>query len=118
NDDSGALGSWFAFNAIGLFPLAGTDIYLINSPHFDRVTIKLSPQITFTILAYNLTYETHVNPYVQSVKINGINWKKTWFRHSDIAKGAIMELFMGPNPSKVWGVVGENEDKINIEDRV
>ncbi|CAG8496584.1 18758_t:CDS:2 [Racocetra fulgida] len=82
------------------------------------VTIKLSPQLTFTILAYNLTCETHVNPYVQSVRINGINWMKTWFRHSDIAKGAIMELFMGPNPSKVWGVVGEDEDKINIEDRV
>ncbi|RIB12655.1 Glycoside Hydrolase Family 92 protein [Gigaspora rosea] len=119
NDDSGAMGSWFAFNAIGLYPLAGTDIYLINSPHFDRVTINLSSRIKLTILAYNLTTEEdQVNPYVQSVKINGINWRKTWFRHSDIAKGAIMELFMGSNPSKVLGVIEENEDKFDIEDRV
>ncbi|CAG8514700.1 1053_t:CDS:10, partial [Cetraspora pellucida] len=118
NDDSGAMGSWFAFNAIGLYPLAGTDIYLINSPHFNRVTINLSPRITFTIMAHNLTNGSHVNPYVQSVKINGKNWRKTWFRHSNIANGAIMELFMGPGPSKVWGVIGGNEDKIDVEYRV
>ncbi|CAG8501867.1 14968_t:CDS:10 [Cetraspora pellucida] len=118
NDDSGAMGSWFAFNAIGLYPLAGTDIYLINSPHFNRITINLSPQITFTILAYNLTNGSNVNPYVQSVKINGKNWRKTWFRHSNIANGAIMELVMGPEPSKVWGIIGGNEDKIDVEYRV
>ncbi|CAG8776848.1 516_t:CDS:2, partial [Gigaspora margarita] len=106
NDDSGAMGT-------------GTDIYLINSPHFDQVTIKLSSDIAFTILAHNLTIEeNHINPYVQCVKINGINWRKTWFRHSDIAKGAIMELFMGPKPSKVWGVIREDEDKFDIENRV
>ncbi|CAG8446786.1 2939_t:CDS:10, partial [Dentiscutata heterogama] len=117
NDDSGAMGSWFAFNAIGIYPLAGTDIYLINSPNFDRVTINLSLRITFTILANNLTADNHINPYVQNVKINGINWRKTWFRHSDIANGAIMELVMGPKPSKVWGVIDENEDRFDIEDR-
>ncbi|CAG8781214.1 7972_t:CDS:1, partial [Cetraspora pellucida] len=31
---------------------------------------------------------------------------------------AIMELYMGPKPSKVWGIIRENEDKIDIEDRV
>ncbi|CAG8789396.1 2595_t:CDS:2, partial [Racocetra persica] len=118
NDDSGAMGSWFAFNVIGLYPLAGTDIYLINSPHFNKVIIYMSPQKTFTILAHNLTSETHANPYVQSVKINNKNWKKTWFRHSDITNGAIMEFVMGPEPSKVWGVIGENDDKIDVEDRV
>ncbi|CAG8557090.1 18575_t:CDS:2 [Dentiscutata erythropus] len=69
-------------------------------------------------VAYNLAADNHINPYVQSVKINGINWRKTWFRHSDIAKGAIMELVMGPEPSKVWGVIDENEDRFDIEDRI
>ncbi|CAG8706784.1 6093_t:CDS:10, partial [Gigaspora margarita] len=73
NDDSGAMGSWFAFNAIGLYPF---------------------------------------------VKINGKYWRKTWFRHSDIANGAVMELNMGPNPSEVWGVVRENENQVDVEDRI
>ncbi|KAF0543576.1 glycoside hydrolase family 92 protein [Gigaspora margarita] len=118
NDDSGAMGSWFAFNAIGLYPLAGTDIYLINSPHFDKVTISLSQKLKFKIIAYNLKTENHTNPYVQSVKINGKYWRKTWFRHSDIANGAVMELNMGPNPSEVWGIVRENENQVDVEDRI
>ncbi|CAG8540581.1 5382_t:CDS:2 [Racocetra fulgida] len=70
------------------------------------------------IPAYNLRNEDHINPYVQSVKINDKYWRKTWFRHSDIANGAVMVLIMGPKPSKVWGVIGKNDDKIDIEDRV
>ncbi|CAG8805355.1 28094_t:CDS:2, partial [Dentiscutata erythropus] len=159
NDDSGAMGSWYAFNALGLFPIAGTDIYLINSPQFEEITIYLSisPPITFNIIAHNLTYipddesdsvsnsssinhvvidanssnsaspsietnnsrQIYTNIYVQSVKLNGKKWEKTWFRHSDISKGAVMELQMGPKPNKVWGVVDEEiEKKKDVEDRV
>ena len=32
NDDSGAMSSWLAFHLIGLYPLAGTDQYLVHSP--------------------------------------------------------------------------------------
>ncbi|KAF0497704.1 glycoside hydrolase family 92 protein [Gigaspora margarita] len=104
NDDSGAMGSWFVFHAMGIFPLAGQDIYLINSPHFNQSTIILSvsPIITFSIKANNLSDD---NIYVQSAKINGNEWHKTWFRHSDIASGAVLELEMGNKVSKTWGVV-------------
>ncbi|CAG8762850.1 2561_t:CDS:2, partial [Dentiscutata erythropus] len=104
NDDSGAMGSWFVFHAMGIFPLAGQDVYLINSPHFDQVTIILSvsPIITFSIIANNLSND---NVYVQSAKINDKEWYKTWFRHSDIADGAVLELEMGNEVSKTWGIV-------------
>ncbi|CAG8786642.1 21518_t:CDS:2, partial [Dentiscutata erythropus] len=115
NDDSGAMGSWYAFNAIGIFPLAGTDIYLINSPFFKKVTIYLSPLKTFTILAHGLT---DINIYVQNVTINNKEWKKTWFRHEDISSGAVMEFHMGPEPSKIWGVMEHHEGDKEIEDRV
>ncbi|KAF0536082.1 glycoside hydrolase family 92 protein [Gigaspora margarita] len=117
NDDSGAMGSWYAFNVIGIYPLAGTDIYLINSPCFDKVTIYLSisPLKTFTIIAHNLT---DINIYVQNVKINDKEWTKTWFRHKDISEGAVMELQMGSEPSKFWGVNGEYEDNKEIEDKI
>ncbi len=32
NDDSGAMSSWLAFHMMGLYPLAGTDTYLLNLP--------------------------------------------------------------------------------------
>ncbi|CAG8499522.1 13591_t:CDS:2 [Racocetra fulgida] len=67
------------------------------------------------IPAYNLTDN---NIYIQNVKINNKEWEKTWFRHKDISGGAIMEIQMGSEPSKIWSVISEDEDNKVIEDRV
>ncbi|CAG8574446.1 10692_t:CDS:2, partial [Acaulospora morrowiae] len=103
NDDSGAMGSWYVFHAIGIFPSAGQDVYFINSPHFKNVTIKLSDSSDsiLTILAYNLS---PTNIYVQLARLNGKFWEKTWFRHSDIGNGGKLELWMSENVSETWGV--------------
>ena len=36
NDDSGAMSSWLAFHMMGLYPNAGQDYYLINTPFAGR----------------------------------------------------------------------------------
>ena len=41
NDDSGAMSSWLAFHMMGLYPNAGTDIYLLNVPILREYTMKL-----------------------------------------------------------------------------
>ncbi|CAG8575968.1 11793_t:CDS:10, partial [Acaulospora morrowiae] len=125
NDDSGAMGSWFAFHAIGIYPVAGQDIYLINSPHFNSTIIDLSVTgSTFQILAHNLT---STNMYIQRARLNGIEWRKTWFRHRDISNGGILELWMGEKASESWGIIPESENSemwfwdnsnVNVEDRV
>ncbi|CAG8494514.1 17430_t:CDS:10 [Gigaspora margarita] len=106
----GAMGSWFAFHAMGIYPMAGQDIYLINSPHFSNVTIYLSQNTIFTILAKNQSIE---NIYVKSVKLNSVNWNKTWFRHQDIKNGGILEVEMGDEVSTTWGVInGVNGESV------
>ncbi|CAG8709244.1 1852_t:CDS:2, partial [Acaulospora morrowiae] len=105
HDESGVYSCWYIFNAIGIYPIGGQDIYLINSPHFTNTTIYLSPTITFSILANNLNSQ---NIYIQSAKLNGRDLKNTWFRHGDISKGGILELEMGNEISKVWGVLSED----------
>ncbi|CAG8759430.1 15624_t:CDS:2, partial [Acaulospora colombiana] len=119
NDDSGAMASWYIFHAIGIFPNAGQDIYFINSPHFDKTTINLSlpgsPNSNLTILAYNLSSE---NIYVQTAKLNGEVWEKTWFRHSDIGDGGTLELWMGKNVSDNWGVDKESLYPPSLSDEI
>jgi predicted alpha-1,2-mannosidase len=39
NDDGGTLSSWYLFAALGLYPIAGTDVYALGTPRFDRVEI-------------------------------------------------------------------------------
>ena len=51
--DSGAMGSYVAFQLMGLYPLPATRQFLIYTPHFSRVTIR-NPYLktTTTIRTY------------------------------------------------------------------
>ncbi|MEZ4433053.1 MAG: GH92 family glycosyl hydrolase [bacterium] len=39
NDDGGTLSAWYLFTALGLYPIAGTDEYLLASPLFPRAEV-------------------------------------------------------------------------------
>lgn len=84
NDDSGSMGAWYAFHALGFFPNAGQDVYLISSPIFEKSTILLENGKKITIIAKNASEK---NIYVQSCKLNGKPLGNNWFRHRDIAGG-------------------------------
>ena len=49
NDDSGAMSSWFAFHALGLYPNAGQDYYLLNVPLVKSALLHLSNGRTLRI---------------------------------------------------------------------
>lgn len=99
NDDSGSMSAWYVFQALGFYPNAGQDLYLISSPTFANATIHLENGKQVKIIAQNTGKE---NIYIQSLKINGKEWDKNYFRHSDIANGATLEFVMGSTPSS-WG---------------
>ena len=101
NDDSGAMSSWFIFNSIGFYPNAGQDIYLIGTPSFPDVEIKLSNGKTLHIEARNLD-TAHMNHYIQSATLDGAPLDNAWFRHSQIANGGTLVFVMGSAPTK-WG---------------
>jgi predicted alpha-1,2-mannosidase len=99
NDDSGAMGSFYALYAMGFFPNAGQDVYLITSPGFDKVTIHLENGKTFEIIAKNAGEN---NIYIQSATLNGKPFNQCWFSHNDIISGGKFEFILGNKPSQ-WG---------------
>ena len=54
---------------------------------------------TFNIVCKNNSKE---NMYVQSAKLNGKPYSKSYIMYNDIMKGGTLELQMGNQPSK-WG---------------
>ncbi len=46
------MSSWFMFSALGFYPLAGSDVYIVGSPLYDNVTIH-RPAGDLTVTAYN-----------------------------------------------------------------
>ncbi|TSA37669.1 MAG: hypothetical protein D4R64_05610 [Porphyromonadaceae bacterium] len=35
------MSSWYAFQTMGFFPVAGQDVYLTGTPKFSRISINL-----------------------------------------------------------------------------
>ncbi len=40
NDDSGGLSSWYVWASLGLFPIAGQNLFLVNAPAFERAALR------------------------------------------------------------------------------
>jgi len=104
NDDSGATSAWYAFSAMGFYPVApGDGVYQLTSPLFDKITIQLHPAYaqgkTFVIETVD---NSAANLYIQSAELNGQPLDRPWITHEEITKGGTLRLQMGRDPS-TWG---------------
>jgi predicted alpha-1,2-mannosidase len=99
NDDAGSMSAWYVFNAMGFFPVAGQDLYLITAPMFNDVTINLGDGKFFTITCKGLSDE---NKYINAATLNGKRFDRSWFTHTEIKDGATLEFIMSATPSQ-WG---------------
>ena len=100
NDDSGQMAAWYVFSALGFYPVCpGSAVYVIGSPSFARAALHLPGGRQFRIVAHNASAQ---DIYIQSARLNGQNYDKSYLRHDDIARGGTLELVMGPQPNTRW----------------
>lgn len=78
------MGSWYVLSALGLFPNAGQDVWLINAPLFPRSVVRLDDGKTLVIIAERLSEE---NAYIQSASLNGEPLARAWVRDAEIRGG-------------------------------
>ena len=98
NDDSGGTSSWYVWNAIGIFPVVGQDVFLIGSPIFESASISLGDR-QFVIESRN---NSDHNIYVQSATLNGKALHRAYLRYDEMKTGGKLVLEMGPSPL-AWG---------------
>ncbi|SDG74228.1 alpha-1,2-mannosidase, putative [Pedobacter terrae] len=100
DEDGGGLTSFVVFSQMGFYPITpGLPMYVIGSPTFANVKIDIGKGKKFEVACLNYAPE---NKYIQSAKLNGIPWNKSWFSHADLMKGGKLELVMGKRPNKLW----------------
>ncbi len=106
NEDVGQMSAWYVLAASGIHPIApGNPRYEITSPLFKKVVLNANKENSFTIEAVN---NSDQNVYIQKATLNGVAYDKCWIDHKEIAKGGILKLEMGSQPSKTWGVNEHN----------
>jgi predicted alpha-1,2-mannosidase len=106
NEDVGQMSAWYVLAAAGLHPVCPGDTRQeITSPVFEKVTLKLDPKYakgqSFTIVAKN---NSATNVYIQSARLNDKAYSKCYLDYKDIAAGGTLELTMGAEPNKNWGI--------------
>lgn len=74
NDDSGAMSSWLVWNMMGIYPVAGQNLYLVGSPTLPAYTIHLS------------------NGKKLTVKTQDESWRRKFLQHEDIMRGGTLVL--------------------------
>jgi len=100
DEDGGGLTSFVVFSQIGFYPITpGLPMYVIGSPTFENVKIDIGNGKKFEVACKNYAPE---NKYIQSAKLNGKVWNKSWFTHEELMKGGSLELIMGKRPNKQW----------------
>ncbi|MBN2172679.1 MAG: GH92 family glycosyl hydrolase [Bacteroidales bacterium] len=101
NEDCGQMSAWYVLSAMGFYPVTpGDQLYAVGSPLFDEVTINLENGNKFTIRA---RHNSPVNIYIQSAKLNGKEYSKSFIRHEDILNGGELIFELGPEPNKNRG---------------
>jgi putative alpha-1,2-mannosidase len=107
NDDSGAMGAFFFFSVLGLFPVAGQNVYLITPPFFEEVNVT-SPATGKTATIRNVNFDSGYEAlHVQSATVNGEPWTKSWIGHEFFTEGWTLELTLGDEESD-WGTDPED----------
>ena len=100
NEDCGQMSAWYVFSAMGFYPVDPiSGKYEIGTPMYPEMKMHLANGKTFTILAPAVSKE---NIYIQSVKLDGKPYDKSYITHEQIMNGSIFEFEMGNKPEKVW----------------
>ncbi len=100
NEDCGQMSAWYVFSAMGFYPVDPiSGKYEIGTPMYPEMKMHLANGKTFTILAPAVSKE---NIYIQSIKLDGKPYDKSYITHEQIMNGSIFEFEMGNKPGKVW----------------
>ena len=97
NEDVGQMSAWYVLSTMGLYqvePAGGR--YIIGSPLFGKVEMNVGNGRTFKVVANNNSAQ---NIYVQSARLNGKKYTKSYIDFKDIVAGGTLELEMGNQPS-------------------
>ena len=98
NEDVGQMSAWYILSSVGFYqvdPAGGR--YVFGSPLFDEATLNVGNGKPFRVVAHNNSSE---NKYIQSAKLNGKPYTRSYIDFKDIVRGGTLEFVMGNKPSQ------------------
>ncbi len=102
DEDNGQTSAWYVFSAMGFYPVCpGTDEYVLGTPYFEQMKLKLENGNTITI---NAPGNDDRNRYISALRMNGNLRTQNYLNHSELVKGAVIDIELTDRPNKQRGV--------------
>lgn len=96
NDDAGQMSAWYVFASIGFYPLDPVSgEYMLCSPLFDRVVLRLPNKKTLTIRSHKKEKDAF---YIDKIVWNGKLYKENYITHHAMMAGGVMDIYLKQNP--------------------
>ncbi len=103
NDDSGGLSAWYVWASLGLFPVAGQNLFLLHPPSFAQSRLKVgSKKVTIEADGFVEPQATRPPQYVQSVEVDGEPLDRTWISGTELRAANVIKFSLGDQRSS-WG---------------
>ena len=100
NDDAGEISACYLLSSMGFYPVNPvSNEYLITSPLFDKIDIKINEKNSFRIITHR---QSSKSIYIYQTKWKGMPYTKNYITYQLMMKGGTFEIFLGDNPSR-WG---------------
>ena len=105
NEDCGQMSAWLVMSAMGFYPVCpGSGQYIIGSPLFDKVTLHLPNGKDVVV---NAKGQKRDNCYVQSLRLNGAPYDKSFITIEQLKDGCVLDFEMGSQPNKEWAAADD-----------
>jgi predicted alpha-1,2-mannosidase len=98
NDDGGTLGSWLVWASLGLYPIAGTDEFVVSAPMFPRLRLQLGGGHALEIEAAGAPDLT----YVAGVSVDGVALDAPALTQRALLAAERIEVTLADAPT-AWG---------------
>lgn len=116
NEDCGQMSSWYVLSSMGIYPVTpGLDYYTIGTPILDKATLRLENGNQFKIETNGLSSE---NKYIQSIRLNGKEFNRSYLYHDEIMKGGSLIFDMGSKPNKEWASLDNQIPVSKIDEQI
>ncbi len=98
NEDCGQMSAWYIMSVMGIYPVNPVGgLYVFGSPLLQEARINLEGGKCFEMVAHDLSDDAI---YIQSVRLDGEPYTKSYITHDDLMRGAKLEFFMGAEPNQ------------------
>ena len=90
NDDGGTLGAWYVLTALGVYPVPGSDRWLLGAPRFPQARVLLDGR-ELVITAEGVSDEAM---YVQRIELDGVVVDGGPLTHAQLAGARTLHFVM------------------------